>query len=374
MSIDSIVVFTFTYHLCTIIHNHILRLSPIKRNGVSAVKKKVRKKGKNGDNNYYFTKDISVKIAVSACLLGEKVRFDAGHKHDHFITDELGKFAEFVTFCPEHLAFGTPRPTVRLVTVEGDIRVHSNKTGDDLTDALIDTSRNELSRLKNEPLCGIVFKSKSPSCGMKSAKLYATNGMSEGKDDGVFMAMCRERYPLLPMEEEGRLQDAWLRENFVMQLFAFDEFEQFKAARPTLGDLVRFHTVHKFLLQSKDEKLYRELGNIVGNREGLSLEVLLGMYELGFKTAISRKSSIKKTRNVLDHLAGFFKKELTKSEKDTLHEQIDDFAHKLIPLIVPLSTIGLYAKKYDTRYLLDQTFLNPYPKSLALRSHIDGGK
>ena len=315
-----------------------------------------------------------MKIAVSACLLGEKVRFDAGHKHDHFITDELGKFASFVTFCPEHLAFGTPRPTVRLVNVEGNTRVHSNKTGDDLTNTLIHTSRDELSKLENEPLCGIIFKSKSPSCGMNSAKMYLTNGMSDGKEDGVFMAMCRERYPLLPMEEEGRLQDAWLRENFVMQLFAFDKFEQFKVSQPNLGDLVRFHTVHKFLLQSKDEKLYRELGNIVGNRESLSFEVLLAMYELGFKTAIGRKSSIKKTRNVLDHLAGFFKKELTKSEKETLREQIDDFAHKLTPLIVPLSTIHLYAKKYDTRYLLDQTFLNPYPKTLALRSHIDGGK
>lgn len=315
-----------------------------------------------------------MKIAVSGCLLGERIRFDAGHKHDHFITDELGKFAEFISFCPEHLAFGTPRPTVRLVKIKDSVRVMSNKTGEDLTDALLQTSREELERLEDEPLCGIIFKSKSPSCGMNSGKLYLENGMSDGKEDGVFMEMCRERYPLLPMEEEGRLQDAWLRENFVMQVFAYDRFETLKAASPTMGDLVKFHTSHKFMLQAKDELLYRELGNIVANRGGLSLEVLLAMYELGFKTAISRKSTIKKTRNVLDHLAGFFKKELTKSEKETLHEQIDDFANKLIPLIVPLSTIHLYAKKYDTRYLLDQTFLNPYPKTLALRSHIDGGK
>jgi len=315
-----------------------------------------------------------MKIAVSGCLLGEQIRFDAGHKRERFITDELGKFAQFVSFCPEHLAFGTPRPTVRLVSVNGAVQVRSNKTGEDLTDALMQTSRDELSKLESESLCGIIFKSKSPSCGMNSAKLYLENGMSDGKEDGVFMALCRDRYPLLPMEEEGRLQDAWLRENFVMQLFAYDEFEQFKSSNPKLNDLVRFHTVHKFMLQSKDDTLYRELGNIVGNREKFSLEVLMGMYELGFKTAISRKSSIKKTRNVLDHLAGFFKKELTKSEKETLHEQINDFAHKLIPLIVPLSTIHLYAKKYDTQYLLDQTFLSPYPKTLALRSHIDGGK
>ena len=315
-----------------------------------------------------------MKIAVSGCLLGEEIRFDAGHKHNRFITNELGAFAQFVSFCPEHLAFGTPRPTVRLVKVNGDVRVHSNKTTEDLTNALMQTSHIELEKLENEILGGIIFKSKSPSCGMKSAKLYLENGMSDGSEDGVFMRLCRERYPLLPMEEEGRLEDAWLRENFVMQLFAYDEFEQFKANNPQLKDLVRFHTIHKFMLQAKDERLYRELGNIVGNREGLSLEVLLAMYELGFKTAISLKSSIKRTRNVLDHLAGFFKKELTKGEKKTLHEQIDDFAHKLIPLIVPLSTIQLYTRKYDTAYLLEQTFLEPYPKTLALRSHIKSGK
>lgn len=315
-----------------------------------------------------------MKIAVSACLLGEKVRFDAGHKHDHFITDELGQFAEFVPFCPEHLAFDTPRPSVRLVSIDGDIKIHSNKTGTDLTDRLIQTSQDELSKLASEPLCGIIFKSKSPSCGMKSAKMYLENGFCEGKEDGIFMAMCRERYPLLPMEEEGRLEDAWLRENFVMQLFAYDAFQKFNASAPGLNDLVKFHTAHKFLLQAKDEKLYRELGNIVANRSDLSFEALLGQYELGFKTAISRKSSIKRNRNVLDHLAGFFKKELTKSEKETLHDQIRDYADKIIPLIVPLSTIHLYARKYDTKYLLEQTFLDPYPKTLALRSHIKSGK
>lgn len=313
-------------------------------------------------------------LAVSSCLLGEKIRFDGGHKRDRFITEELSAFAEFIPFCPEHLAFGTPRPSVRLVSVEGNIQVHSNKSGDNLTDALIQTSRDELSRLESQSLCGIIFKSKSPSCGMKSAKLYLENGYCEGKEDGVFMHLCRERFPLLPMEEEGRLEDAWLRENFVMQIFAYDTYEQFKATNPSIGDLVRFHTINKFMLQSKDEALYRELGNVVANRENHTFQTLLGIYELGFKTAIARKSSIKKNRNVLEHLAGFFKSKLNKSEKEILHTQIDDYASKIIPLIVPSSTIHLYAKKYNTDYLLDQTFLNPYPKTLSLRSHINSGK
>lgn len=315
-----------------------------------------------------------MKIAVSACLLGEKIRYDGGHKHERFITEELGKFAEFIPFCPEHLAFGTPRPSVRLLLHENAVLVQSNKDGIDLTEPLIQSSRNELSKISQNPLCGIVFKSKSPSCGMKSAKIYLDNGFCEGKEDGIFVSMCRERYPLLPMEEEGRLQDAWLRENFIMQVFAYDAYARFQATDPTIGDLVRFHTVNKFMLQAKDEKIYRELGDIVSNRDDISLETRLAMYELGFKTAISRKSSIKRTRNVLEHMAGFFKNELSKSEKEILHSHIHDYADKIIPLIVPLSTIALYAQKYDVRYLLEQTFLNPYPKTLALRSHIDAGK
>jgi len=315
-----------------------------------------------------------MKIAVSACLLGEKIRFDGGHKHERFVTDELGKFAEFIPFCPEHIAFGTPRPTIRLLRNEMNVQVRSNKDQSDLTARLSETSDQELSKIAKEPLCGIIFKSKSPSCGMGSTKIYLENGLCEGKEDGIFAAMCRERYPLLPMEEEGRLQDAWLRENFVMQIFAFDAYERFKAENPTIGDLVRFHTVNKFMLQSKDELLYRELGNIVANRDNLVSDIVLSLYELGYKTAISRKSSIKKTRNVLEHLAGFFKNELTKEEKKVLHTHISDFADKIVPLIVPVSTIALYAQKYKTTYLLEQTFLNPYPKTLALRSHLDAGK
>ncbi len=314
-----------------------------------------------------------MKIAVSACLLGEKVRFDKGHKRDDFIMDELSKYAEFVSFCPEYFAFGTPRPSLRMVKTKETLKIISNKTADDLTHILMQSSRKDLEKIKSNNISGIIFKSKSPSCGLMSSKVYLDNGFADGKDNGMFASLCQKEFPLLPMEEEGRLQDPWLRENFIMQVFAYDSFENFKN-NSQMKDLVRYHQSSKFMLQSKDELLYRELGRIVGNHDGKEFKELLHDYERIFKTAISKKSSIGKTRNVLEHMAGFLKKFLDADEKKMLHEQIEDYANKIVPIILPLSTLKLYAAKYEVNYLLEQTFLNPYPKELALRSNIKSVK
>lgn len=312
-------------------------------------------------------------IAVSACLLGEKVRFDGGHKEERFVTRELGRYATFVPFCPEAPAFGTPRPSIRLVDVAGAVRVWSNKDDSDLTEALERQVTLQCDAIASEPLCGIILKARSPSCGLGSTKLYRTNGHTEGKSDGLFAKACKERFPLLPIEDEGRLQDLWLRENFIMALFAYDAFERFKA-EASMHALVRFHTCNKFLLQAKDEALYRQMGQLVGNAQGMKFEELLERYETLFKSAINRKSSIKRTRNVLEHMAGFFKRHLTPGEKAALREQIEDYAARLVPLAVPLSTLKLFAQKYEQHYLLEQSFLEPYPKTLALRSYIDSGR
>lgn len=315
-----------------------------------------------------------MKIAVSSCLLGEKVRFDSGHKHDHFITDELSRYAQFVPFCPENLAFGNPRPSLRIVRDGDGIVIQSNKDGSDLTSTLLSASHDDLSRLKEQPLSGIIFKSKSPSCGLSSAKAYLSNGFVEGKEDGLFAGLCREHFPLLPMEEEGRLNDPWLRENFIMQLFAYTDFEDFKASSTDIKALVDFHQSYKFMLQSKNEVAYRKLGKIVGSHDKKNTAELFEAYEHTFKMTIGEKSSIGKTRNVLQHMAGFVKNDLTQIEKKTLHEQIEDYATKIIPLITPLSTLSMFAHKYEATYLLGQKFLQPYPKELALRSDIKSGK
>lgn len=312
-------------------------------------------------------------IAVSGCLMGHKVRFDKGHKRDAFVMDSLSKYAEYISFCPEDMAFGSPRPSIALHEREGVAQIISNKTEENLTQQLKESAKKDLDSIRSQKLGGIIFKSKSPSCGLSSAKLYLENGFVNGKRDGLFAEMCRAEFPLLPMEEEGRLCDAWLRENFIMQLFAYDAFEKFKSGA-TLGGLVDFHRRYKFLLQSKDERLYRELGNIVANRDAKDFPTILLEYEILYKTAIAKKSSVGRSRNVLEHIAGFLKKYLSKEEKLLLHEQIEQTALKIVPIILPLSTLKLYATKYKISYLLEQVFLDPYPKELGLRSSVESLK
>ena len=305
-------------------------------------------------------------IAASGCLLGERVRFDGGHKHTPWITQDLARYAHYVPFCPEAIAYGTPRPSIRLVHVDHQHRVWSNRDGADLSDLLSEAIEREISRLESLSLGGMIFKSRSPSCALGSGKLYRTNGMVEGKADGLFAARARAHWSDLPMIEEGQLEDAWLRENFVLHLFAYDRFEQFKATAPTIHDLIRFHTRHKFLLLSRDEMLYRQLGRLVATPD----ESTFQRYEALFKKAIARRGSIPKTRNVLEHMAGFLKHHLTPIEKQTLHAHIAQYYERIVPLIVPLSTLHLLAKSYHESYLLDQVFLDPYPSTLALRSRI----
>ncbi|AHJ12630.1 YbgA family protein [Sulfurospirillum multivorans] len=313
-----------------------------------------------------------LKIAVSACLLGEPIRYDKTGQRDRFITDKLGKYASFVPFCPEHLAFGTPRETIRIVLENERKKVITVFSKNDVTEAMNEAVEHELHKIQNEEICGIILKSKSPSCGLGSTKYY-NGAMSEGKKDGLFALTCKEHFVDFPIEEEARLIDPWLRENFVMQLFAYEDAVQLQKNIQTMQELVSFHTAYKFLLQSKHEGNYRLLGKIVANHEKNSLQEITQMYLALFKKTIAYKDSIGKTVNVLQHMVGFFKKELTSSEKAELHMQIEEFRDEIIPLIAVMSTIEFLAKKYNTTYLLGQKFLNPYPKDLSLRSMIQEG-
>ncbi|MDD2382621.1 MAG: DUF523 and DUF1722 domain-containing protein [Sulfurospirillaceae bacterium] len=314
-----------------------------------------------------------MQIAVSACLLGEPIRYDKSGQRDKFITDKLSKYMTFIPFCPENLAFGTPRQTIRILLEEGHKRVYTVFSHEDVTQKINNAMEEELSKIIRHEICGIILKSKSPSCGLGSTKYY-TKEMGEGKKDGLFASTCKAYFKDFPIEEEARLIDPWLRENFVMQLFAYYDTMQLEKNITKVSELIAFHTSYKFLLQSKHEKNYRLLGNIVANHAQLAFTDVIHDYLALFRKTIAIKSKISKTVNVLEHMAGFLKHELSSIEKIELHTHIKAFQEETIPLIAVMNTIEFLAKEHHIHYLFEQKFLNPYPKSLALRSSIQEGK
>ncbi len=316
------------------------------------------------------------KIAVSNCLLGVNCNYQASHNRDDFVYKELAKYVEFIPFCPEVIMLGTPRETIRLVKIDGVERVIGNATGKDYTEELSKISHDLIANImKEENLCGFIFKSKSPSCGVERVKLYSQKGNLEPYTTaGVMAKMVIENYPNLPVEDNNRLLDPWLRENFVMQLFAYFDFLQFKQEAKKMGDLVVFHTGYKFLMMAKSTKAYNELGRIVANRDKLSFEEILAEYEKLFFESLKLKNSRKKSFNALQHMYGFVKDFVDESEKSAILEEFEDFKNGTNPIISSVSLLALFAKKYDVKYLQGQKYLFPYPKDLRLRSDIKAFK
>lgn len=321
-------------------------------------------------------KGIKMKLGISSCLLGENCRYNGGHCKENFITDFLSKHFELVSFCPEHEAFGTPRESIRLVKMNDKIEALTTSTKVNLTQKLEQVSFSLSCQVKDEQFCGFVLKSKSPSCGMERVKLYEENSnVNENKGMGLFAKSLKDLHPFLPMEEEGRLHDLWLKENFLMQIFSYKDFYEFMGTEDiSYNDLVEFHTKYKYLIYSKSQKAYKELGNIVANKDKKEFLVVLESYKIGFLQSISQKNSIKKTYNILLHILGYFKKHLDANEKKFLLDTCEEFKEKKIPLIVVIKLFTVYIDKLDIQYLKNQKFLNPYPKDFSIRSEIKSYK
>lgn len=316
-----------------------------------------------------------MKIGLSSCLLGIKCRYDGSANKDSFIFDELSKYVEFETYCPEDPVFGTPRDTIRLVEVDKNIRVQVGKSGEDVTDKILESSSRFAKKAKADELCGFILKSKSPTCGLERVKVYQQKEVPcEKKGVGLFAQELQKECKYLPIEEEGRLNDPWLKENFLMQVFAYADLKDFLKRVTSLNELVEFHTSYKYLIFAKSEESYKALGRIVANNPVSSLEDLLIRYEEEFLKAISKKSTINKTYNVLLHIAGYFKKLITKEEKEHILNACEEYKNGYIPLIAVTKLINLYVARFDQEYLAKQKFLNPYPKELALRSDLKAYK
>ena len=310
-----------------------------------------------------------LRLGISACLLGEAVRYDGNHKHDPFLTGTLGQHVEFVPVCPEaESGMGIPREAMRL---EGDpasprlITIHSRI---DKSRQLIDWNRRKLKQLDGEALHGYIFKAKSPSCGMERVKVYGEKGMPAHKGAGLFARALMERWPLLPVEEEGRLQDPKLRENFIERLFVHQRWQEVTTERFSPHRLEEFHRRHKLLIMAHSPRHYRELGRLAAEDQRPPKE-RLAAYAQGLQEALRLQATPKKNANVLQHIQGYFKRQLSTDEKAELGELIDAYRQELMPLIVPVTLLNHYVRKYDETYLKEQWYLNPHPLELKLRNH-----
>jgi uncharacterized protein YbgA (DUF1722 family)/uncharacterized protein YbbK (DUF523 family) len=312
-----------------------------------------------------------IKLGISACLLGDKVRFDGGHKLDRFITETLGQFVEFVPVCPEvECGLGIPREAMHLVANPDGPHLVTVRTQLDYTERLLAWALKRVVELEQEDLCGFIFKRDSPSSGMERVKIYSGKGVAAKTGVGLFAREFMQHFPLLPVEEEGRLHDPGLRENFLERLFSLKRWRDTLALGPKPGHLVDFHTRHKLLIMSHSPKHYELLGKLVAQIKGMPLPELYGQYQTQLMEALRLKTTIKKNVNVLLHVMGYFKKNLSPAEKEELLEIIDEYRHGYIPLIVPVTLLNHYVHKYEQSYLKDQYYLHPHPIELKLRNHV----
>ncbi len=311
-----------------------------------------------------------IKIGISSCLLGNKVRYDGGHSHDRFLTQTLGLYAAYVPVCPEvECGMPIPREAVRLAGDPDSPRLLTQKTGVDKTGQMNAWIKKKLKALEKEDLCGFIFRSKSPSSGLYRIRVYGDDGKVRKNGTGLFAKAFTRAFPRIPVEEAGRLHDPKLRENFIEQIFSLQRWRTLLDQDKTMGGLVQFHTENKLLILSHNQEIYREMGQLVARAKGLDSNILFDTYESKLLKALSLKTTPSKNINVLQHIMGFFKKQLTRDEKQELLSVFEQYREGYVPLIVPIILIKHYVRKYDQPWLKTQTYLNPHPFELKLRNY-----
>lgn len=315
--------------------------------------------------------ESTIRVGISSCLLGQEVRWDGGHKRDRFLTDELAPYVEWVAVCPEvEIGMGTPRETVQLVREQGGLHLVGTRSRRDWTEAMESFAVRRVRALERLDLCGYVLKKDSPSCGMERVKVYGEKGPGARTGVGVYAEVLLARFPHLPVEEEGRLNDPGLRDNFVERIFAYRRVRDLFAGRWTMGDLVRFHTVHKLALLAHRPAAYQSLGRLVAHAKGRPRAEVAAEYETGFMTALATLATRRTHTNVLQHIAGYFKEQLDADGKRELQSLIGDYHRGLVPLIVPVTLLRHYVRRFGVAYLEGQVYLEPHPKELMLRNHV----
>jgi len=312
-----------------------------------------------------------IKLGISTCLLGENVRYDGGHKLDRFLTETLGEYVAYVPVCPEvECGLPIPRESMHLEGDPESPRLVTSRTKQDMTDRMVRWAKRRVVDLEREDVCGFIFKSNSPSSGMERVRVYDVKGVPAKKGVGIFARIFMDQFPLIPVEDEGRLNDPEIRENFIERIFALKRWREILAKKESRGNLVDFHTRHKLLILSHSPKHYQTMGKLVAKAKDLPLKELYLRYQTLLMEALQLKTTPKKNSNVLMHMMGYFREELSPDEKKELLEVIENYRREVIPLVVPVTLMNHYVRKYDQPYLRQQVYLNPHPLELQLRNHV----
>jgi uncharacterized protein YbgA (DUF1722 family)/uncharacterized protein YbbK (DUF523 family) len=314
---------------------------------------------------------MKLKLGISSCLLGNNVRYDGGHAHDRYLTDTLGRYVEYVPVCPEvECGLGVPREAMRLVGDVNNPRLMTVQSGKDYTNAMVRWARKRVRELEQDNLCGFIFKSKSPSSGMERVKVYDEHGVPAKKGVGLFARTFMEHFPLLPVEDEGRLHDPVLRENFIERIFVYNRWQALLEEKKKVAAVVDFHTRHKLLILSHSPAHYQTMGRLVAQAKTMPLSRLYAEYQSLLMESLKIKTTLRKNCNVLLHMMGYFKEQLSADEKQELLEIINQYRQSIVPLIVPITLINHFVRKYDQPYLKNQYYLQPHPAELQLRNHV----
>jgi uncharacterized protein YbgA (DUF1722 family)/uncharacterized protein YbbK (DUF523 family) len=315
--------------------------------------------------------ELPIRVGISTCLLGQEVRWDGGHKRSRYITDILGVYFEFVPVCPElEVGMGVPREPVHL---EGEVetpRLIGSRSGEDWTDRMNRYSIQRVKQLAKMRLSGYILKKDSPSCGMERVKITNNTGMPMKQGRGLFALELLRAFPMLPVEEEGRLNDARLRENFIVRVFAYHRLQSLFRGRWSRGQVVAFHAAHKLLLMAHSPRHYRELGQLVAAVKDRQPDAFREEYMRLFMEALAVKATTRKNVNVLQHLLGYLKRDLDAQQKQSILQVIEDYHGELVPLIVPVTLVRHYLELHGVEYANNQVYLNPHPKELMLRNHV----
>ncbi len=312
-----------------------------------------------------------IKLGISSCLLGENVRYDGGHNLDHFLKDTLGEYFEYVSVCPEvECGLGIPREPMHLEGDPDSLFLITNRTRKDMTRRMVNWAQKRVTQLGKEVLCGFIFKSDSPSSGMERIKIYNENRRPVKKGVGIFAGIFMAHFPLLPVEDEGRLHDPVLRDNFIERIFALKRWREVLNKKDNRGNLVDFHTKHELLILAHSPSHYQMMGKLVAGQKNISLQERNRQYQVLLLESLELKTTPEKNTNILQHMMGYFKEQLSIGEKKELMELINNYRLGYIPLVVPVTLVSYYVCKYDQPYLREQVYLNPHLLELQLRNHV----